>query len=193
MRQLVGANSDTMTVRDLMVSLAPRRLQEAAARLAAVEPMATDDPMKYAHALAEWGDAGGYDAEVFWDVCTIRAVGEAFPDVSARRLRTFSGGEQKKLALEALFRSDYDVLLLDEPDNFLDVEGKRWLEEELQRTPKTVLFISHDRELLAATATKIVTIEAQGAWTHGGGFATYHDARQAHLERREHDLALYEL
>jgi energy-dependent translational throttle protein EttA len=193
MRQLVGATSETMTVRDLMVSLAPRRLQEAAARLARAESIATDDPMKYAHALTEWGDAGGYDAEVFWDVCTTRAVEEAFPDIASRRLRTFSGGEQKRLALEALLRSDYDVLLLDEPDNFLDVTGKRWLEGELQRTAKTVLYVSHDRELLAATATKIVTIEAQGAWTHGGGFATYHDARQAHLERREHNLAQYEL
>ena len=193
MRQLVGSAAETMTVRDLMVSLAPRRLQEAAARLAKAEADAGDDPMKYAHAITEWGDAGGYDAEVFWDVCTTRAVDEAFPAIADRPLSTFSGGEQKRLALEALLRSDYDVLMLDEPDNFLDVPGKRWLEEELRRTPKTVLYVSHDRELLAATATKVVTIEAQGAWTHGGGFASYHDARQAHLERREHDLAQYEL
>ena len=58
-----------------------------------------------------------------------------------------------------LLRSDADVLLLDEPDNFLDVDAKRWLEGELQATRKTVLYVSHDRELLAATATKIVTIE----------------------------------
>ena len=68
--------------------------------------------------------------------------------------------------------------MLDEPDNFLDVPGKRWLEDELRRCPKTILFVSHDRELLAAVATKIVTVEASGAWTHGGSFATYHDARR---------------
>jgi len=72
------------------------------------------------------------------------------------------------------------------------VPGKRWLEHELAATRKTVLYVSHDRELLAATATKVVTIEAAGAWTHGGGFATYHEARQAHLERREHHLSVYE-
>ena len=44
-------------------------------------------------------------------------------------MRTLSGGEQKRLALEVLFRSDFDVLLLDEPDNFLDIPSKRWLEE----------------------------------------------------------------
>ena len=46
--------------------------------------------------------------------------------------------------------------------------------------------------MLAATATKIVTVEASGAWTHGSGFAGYHEARQARLENREHALALYE-
>ena len=92
--------------------------------------------MRYATALAEWGDAGGYDAEVFWDACCTKAIGEPFADLERRPLRTFSGGEQKRLALEALLRSDYDVLLLDEPDNFLDVPGKRWLEGELQRQPQ---------------------------------------------------------
>ena len=190
MRQLVGDNDQT--VRDLLVSLAPQRLQDAAARLARAEETATDEPMRYATALAEWGDAGGYDAEVFWDACCTKAIGEPYSDLERRPLRTFSGGEQKRFALEALLRSDYDVLLLDEPDNFLDVPGKRWLEEELRTSRKTMLFVSHDRELLAATSTKIVTVEASGAWTHGSGFAGYHDARQARLENREHQLALYE-
>ncbi|MBK5333714.1 MAG: ABC-F family ATP-binding cassette domain-containing protein [Ilumatobacteraceae bacterium] len=190
MRQLVGENEQT--VRDLMVSLASQRLQDAAARLARAEAAAADDPMRYATALAEWGDAGGYDAEVFWDACCTKAIGEPFAELERRPLSTFSGGEQKRLALEALLRSDYDVLLLDEPDNFLDVPGKRWLEAELRASRKTMLFVSHDRELLAATATKIVTVEASGAWTHGSGFAGYHEARQARLENREHALALYE-
>src|SRR6478752_2505361 len=190
MRQLVGDNDQT--VRDLMVSLAPQRLQDAAARLARAEETAADEPMRYATALAEWGDAGGYAAEVFWDECASAAIGVPFAEIEQRTLRTFSGGEQKRLALVALLRSDFDVLLLDEPDNFLDVPGKRWLESELNATRKTILFVSHDRELLAATATKVVTVEASGAWTHGGGFATYHAARQARLERREHDRSLYD-
>jgi ATPase subunit of ABC transporter with duplicated ATPase domains len=190
MRQLVGENEQT--VRDLMVSLAPQRLQDAAARLARAEEASGDDPMRYATALSEWGDAGGYDAEVFWDACCTKAIGEPFAELERRPLSTFSGGEQKRLALEALLRSDYDVLLLDEPDNFLDVPGKRWLEAELRASRKTMLFVSHDRELLAATSTKIVTVEASGAWTHGSGFAGYHEARQARLENREHQLALYE-
>jgi ATPase subunit of ABC transporter with duplicated ATPase domains len=190
MRQLVGHGDDT--VRQLFVSLAPARLREAAAVLERAQARAVDEPMRYANALTEWGDAGGYAIEVFWDTCTHAAVELPFAEVEHRALSTFSGGEQKRLALEALLRSDFDVLLLDEPDNFLDVPGKRWLEAELAATRKTVLFVSHDRELLAATATKVVTVEAAGSWTHGGGFATYHEARQAHLERREHHLSVYE-
>jgi len=195
MRQLVGMSTEQATVRDLLVSVSPSRLQEAAERLARAEVDAHDDPMRYADALAAWGERGGYDIEVLWDECCTRAVGLPFAGpngVEHRTLSTFSGGEQKRLALEAILRSEFDVLLLDEPDNFLDVPGKRWLEEELRRSRKTMLYVSHDRELLAATATKIVTVEARGAWTHGGGFAGYHDARQAMLERREHDLSLYE-
>ena len=94
-------------------------------------------------------------------------------------MRTLSGGEQKRLVLEALLRGPDEVLLLDEPDNYLDVPGKRWLEERLRETPKTVLFVSHDRELLARVGDRVVTVEGgrQPAWVHGGGFATYHEAR----------------
>ena len=55
-----------------------------------------------------------------------------------------------------------------------------------------MLYVSHDRELLAATATKIVTVEAEGAWTHGGGFAGYAEARQGHLDKLSRDRSLYD-
>jgi ATPase subunit of ABC transporter with duplicated ATPase domains len=116
-------------------------------------------------------------------VCTSRVLDLPFTAVGDRRLSTLSGGEQKRLALEALFRSDADVLVLDEPDNFLDVPGKEWLETTIAESPKTVLFVSHDRELLARVAHKIVTIEAGGGWTHGGGFSGYHEARDARIAR----------
>jgi len=55
----------------------------------------------------------------------------------------------------------------------------------LIETPKTVLFVSHDRELLSRTAQRIVTLEGGTAWTHGGGFGTYHQARKDRHERQE--------
>ena len=196
MRQLVGtsngSDSGPATVRELLVSLAAPGLRASAARLARAEGRAADDPMAYATALADWGDHGGYAAEQHWDECVTRAVGLGLDDVADRPLRTFSGGEQKRMALEVLLRGDDDILLLDEPDNFLDVPAKRWLEGELRASRKTILFVSHDRELLAAAATRIVTVEANGTWTHGGGFTGYHEARQARLEKLAKDRAWHD-
>jgi ATPase subunit of ABC transporter with duplicated ATPase domains len=196
MRQLVGMGDGREggpdDVRGLLMSLAPQRIGAAAVRLRRAEERLDTDPMRYADALTAWGDVGGYDIEVAWDEACGRSLGADFRDVADRTLRTLSGGEQKRLALEYLLRSEDDVLVLDEPDNFLDVPAKRWLERELNTSRKTVLFVSHDRELLAASANKIVTIEASGAWTHGGGFATYDDAKRAHDERRAHDTALFD-
>jgi hypothetical protein len=82
-----------------------------------------DEPAQlcYAAALSEWGDAGGYDAEVLWDACCVAALGVGYERCRWRSVTTLSGGEQKRLVLEALLRGPAEVLLLDEPDNYLDV------------------------------------------------------------------------
>jgi ATPase subunit of ABC transporter with duplicated ATPase domains len=188
MRQFIGGIRDETTVRDLLLSIAADRLQAAASRLDAAEltMMERDDEptqLRYAAALAEWGDAGGYDFEVHADACTIAAIGVPFDRCQFREVKTLSGGEQKRLVLESLLRGKAEVLLLDEPDNYLDVPGKIWLEQVLRATPKTVLMVSHDRELLAGCAQRIITVEDGGAWTHGGGFAGYAQARKDRIER----------
>ena len=197
MRQFVGQGvvegaGDDPTVGDLLLSVAPARVRAAAGQVDACERalMDVDDlatQLAYAEALAEFADAGGYDAHVVWDVCTVSALGVPYDRAKYRALSTLSGGEQKRLVLEYLLRSPEEVLLLDEPDNYLDVPAKTWLEERITESPKTILFISHDRELLANTATRIVTVELGAAgnrvWTHPGGFATYHDARRDRFER----------
>ncbi|GAB3082239.1 ATP-binding cassette domain-containing protein [Intrasporangium mesophilum] len=186
MRQFIGKVRDDSTVRDLLVSVAPTRIREAAQEVDRTELLMMErdeeaDQMAYAHALVEWGEAGGYEQETVWDQCTMSAIGIPYDSAQWRRVNTLSGGEQKRLVLEALLRGPEEVLLLDEPDNYLDVPGKRWLEEALIASPKTVLFISHDRELLDRVATRIATLEpgAAGAtlWVHPGRFATYAQAR----------------
>ncbi|GJM38169.1 MAG: ABC transporter ATP-binding protein [Acidimicrobiales bacterium] len=185
MTQLVGSLDEAVTARDLYVSLASVEIREAASRLADTEAQmaaGTDDGMKYAKALDRWGGIGGYDEEVRWEECAHRVTGRSWAEVADRSMATFSGGEQKRMALEYLLRSEHEVLLLDEPDNFLDVPGKEWLADRLRESAKTILYVSHDRELLAATSDKVVTIEAHGAWTHGGSFATWREAREHRLE-----------
>src|SRR5580698_9085111 len=188
MRQFVGGIRDSSTVRDLLLSIAPVRVREAAQRLDAAElvMMERDDEraqMRYATALAEWGDAGGYEAEVHFDACCVAALGIGYDRCQWREVRTLSGGEQKRLVLESLLRGKDEVLLLDEPDNYLDVPGKIWLEQQLAATSETVLLVSHDRELLAACAQRIITVEDRHVWIHGGGFASYHQARQDRNDR----------
>ncbi|MBB1244580.1 ABC-F family ATP-binding cassette domain-containing protein [Streptomyces durbertensis] len=194
MPQFVGSVRDESTVRDLLVSVAPPRVREAARAVDAAELaiMERDDEaaqLEYAQALSDWAEAQGYEAETRWDVCTTAALGVPYEKAQWRQVRTLSGGEQKRLVLEALLRGPDQVLLLDEPDNYLDVPGKQWLEEQLGQTRKTVLFISHDRELLARSAQKIISVEPGPAgsdvWVHGGGFGTYHQARRERFARFE--------
>ncbi len=134
-----------------------------------------------------YGDAGGYPLEVVWDQCCHTALGVPYDRAKWREVATLSGGEQKRLVLEALLRGPDKVLLLDEPDNYLDVPGKLWLEQSLLDSPKTVLLVSHDRELLARVADTLVTVElgAAGntAWVHGGSFGSYHHARTERFAR----------
>ncbi|MFI7244590.1 ABC-F family ATP-binding cassette domain-containing protein [Streptomyces qinglanensis] len=194
MPQFVGSVRDESTVRDLLVSVAHPRIKAAARALDDAEyaVMTVDDEaaqMQYAQALADWAEARGYEAETLWDVCTVAALGAPYERAQWRQVRTLSGGEQKRLVLESLLRGTDEVLLLDEPDNYLDVPGKRWLEDRLRETAKTVLFISHDRELLARAADRIVSVEPGAAgsdvWVHGGGFETYHAARRERFTRFE--------
>jgi ATPase subunit of ABC transporter with duplicated ATPase domains len=194
MRQMVTHGNEGSTVHDLLLSVSPQRVRDAAAHVDACELalMDTDDEktqMRYAEALSEWSDAGGYDIEVVWDVCTTAGLGVPYERAKYRDLATLSGGEQKRLVLEFLLRGPDEVLLLDEPDNFLDVPGKTWLEQRINESPKTILYVSHDRELMDNTATRVVTVELGAAgntvWTHPGGFASYHEARRDRFARLE--------
>ncbi len=201
MRQMVGRIDDARSIRDLLASLAPAAIRDAAAELAAAELgiMEVDDEpaqMRYASALVDWADVGGYEAEAGWDQVTDAVLSIPFDRAQDREVRTLSGGEQKRLVLEALLRGPEEVLLLDEPDNYLDVPTKRWLEAQLKASPKSVLFVSHDRELLSHAATQVATLEptatGSGIWVHGGSFRTYPQAREDRRSRLEELMRRWE-
>jgi ATPase subunit of ABC transporter with duplicated ATPase domains len=192
MRQFIGSVRDETTVRELLISVAPVRIRQAAAKILETEKYMNEvadekSQMAYAQAIIDWGDCGGYDFEVIWDKCCTEMLEKPFEEVADRKVNTLSGGEQKRLVLRALLEGPEEVLLLDEPDNYLDVPSKRWLEQVVAETKKSILFVSHDRELLQNTATRIVALE-QGvngntAWVHGGKFDTWHEARRARNAR----------
>ncbi|MEV7624335.1 ATP-binding cassette domain-containing protein [Actinoplanes sp. NPDC089786] len=186
MRQFIGMIGDDRTLHDLALSLVEPPLREAGERLAAAAAALGESEksqLAYANALAHWGEAGGYDAEVLFDTVAVAILHKPWDEVRDRPVRTLSGGQQKRFALDLLLRGRDEVLLLDEPDNFLDVPGKRWLEARLKESPKSVLYVSHDRELLNQTAGRVVAVEGGSSWTHPGGFASWHEARADRHDR----------
>ena len=188
MRQFIGDIRDDRTIYDLLLSVAPDAVRDATERLrqaelAMAEHEDESSQMQYAQAMGDYADVGGYDMEVVWDAVCMLALGSTYEAVRIRPVTTLSGGEQKRLVLEALLRGPDRVLLLDEPDNYLDVPAKEWLSDQLRATSKTVLLVSHDRQLIADVADRIVTVEGRTVWIHGGGFASYAEAKQNRRDR----------
>jgi len=205
MPQDVGVGDDSRTVRELLTSLAPNALRRAGDHvLRAERELAAGDEsagMELGAAIGEWSALGGYELEAQWDTACRRIVRSSFGELADRQAATLSGGERKRLVLDVLFASDAEVLLLDEPDNFLDVPAKRELEQQIARSRKTILLISHDRDLLASAVRSVLTLEGNGCWIHPGSYATYPEAREERQRKlgdavkrwKEEERRLYQL
>jgi ATPase subunit of ABC transporter with duplicated ATPase domains len=184
MAQDVGAGGDGRTVRELLLEAAVPRLRRAGEQMLAAdrELAAGADPagagMRLGEAIGDWSELGGYELEGRWDAACRRIVRAGLDEVGPRLTTELSGGERKRLVLEVLFSGEAQVLLLDEPDNFLDVPAKLELERRIDESMKTIVMISHDRDLLGAATSSILTLEASGTWTHGGSYRTYPEARE---------------
>jgi ATPase subunit of ABC transporter with duplicated ATPase domains len=185
MAQDVGVGADSgRTVRELLLEPAPARLRMAGERMLAAERelAAGADPagagMRLGEAIADWSELGGYELEGRWDAACRRIVRAGLDEVGPRLTTELSGGERKRLVLEVLLAGETPVLLLDEPDNFLDVPAKLELEQRIAASKKTLLLISHDRDLLSAATNAILRLEAEGTWMHGGSYRSYPEARE---------------
>ena len=98
-----------------------------------------------------------------------------------RPCRDFSGGWRMRVALAAVLFSEPDLLLLDEPTNHLDLEATLWLEDFLRKYPRTVLLVSHDRDLLNKVVDKIVHLEMRKLTVYSGGYDTFEKTRALKL------------
>ncbi len=190
MTQDVGMSRPTDTLREMLVEVAPPALRDAGramisaekAMLDGTDANANENGMLFAEAITHWGDMGGYELESQWAAAARRSVKTEVTDFSTRLVSELSGGERKRLVLDLLLNSGADVLLLDEPDNYLDIPNRVWLEAQIKACKSTILMVSHDRTLLERVATKIVVIEGSGCWVHGGSYATFPEARQKRQE-----------
>jgi ATP-binding cassette subfamily F protein 3 len=95
----------------------------------------------------------------------------------ARPVQEFSGGWRMRVALAATLFAAPDLLLLDEPTNYLDLEGTLWLEDHLAHYPRTVIVISHDRDLLETSVDQILHLEQGKLTLYKGSYSSFEEQR----------------
>ena len=183
-----------------------KRLSEYEVQLA--DPQLDTDKMN--EILEKMGDdqtqfekLDGYDLENrAQEVLTGLGIG---PKDHTKMVESFSGGWKMRIALAKVLIMGPDLILLDEPTNYLDMETILWLEEWLQSFKGSILMTSHDREFMNKVVRKIVEVSPQGIMTYSGDFDFYlkekeirkkqnkaeFDRQQANLKKEEEFIAKF--
>ena len=170
------------------VSSDPETLERELARLEArlAEPLDNDEMEEvldaYNHLLARLDEGIERDpGEVIANLLT----GLRLPERLWRQpVGQLSGGEKKLVAIARFLCEEPDVLLLDEPDNHLDVDAKAWLEEFLSRYRGVVGLITHDRYMIDRVANEIVELEDGAVQVYPGNYSAYRQLKRERLERQ---------
>ncbi|TRY19598.1 ABC-F family ATP-binding cassette domain-containing protein [Tessaracoccus rhinocerotis] len=169
---------------------ASRDLDAAAAALADTSPSADGDPAEvYSSALERWLASGAADLEDRLPA-VLADLGLDLGGASANQalMTALSGGQAARVGLAALLLSRFDIVLLDEPTNDLDLDGLERLEAFVQGLRGGVVLVSHDREFLARCVTRVLELDlAQGSnRVYGGGYDAYLEER-ATLRRQQRE------
>ncbi len=136
-----------------------------------LEAETATDPMRIGEIHSRLQDIDAYSAEAR---ASEIMVGLGFSQEDLKQPSgSFSGGWRMRAALAGILVSQPDLLILDEPTNYLDLEGAAWLEGYLVKYPHTVLVVSHDREMLNRSVTHILALENQKLEIYTGGYDTY--------------------
>lgn len=117
-------------------------------------------------------------------ISILKSLGLPVGDIE-KPLSFLSGGQKKLVGLARLILSMPDVLLLDEPDNHLDLAAKQYLERFIQNYPGAVVIISHDRYLLDACATHIAELEDGNLSVFSGDYSSYMLDKQQRMARQD--------
>lgn len=105
------------------------------------------------------------------------------------RVEELSGGQRTKLMLANLLLSDYDMIMLDEPTNYLDIEHVAWLTDYLNKYKGTVLVISHDTEFLDNVCQNIISVENKQIKKYYGNYQQFLAASAISRKQHEEDYA----
>jgi len=170
------------------VAAAARDLDAATEALAAGTGGSTEVDDAYATALERWLTLGGADLDERAE--QVAADLGLAVDLD-RPMAGLSGGQAARAGMASLLLSRYDIFLLDEPTNDLDLDGLRRLEDFVGGLRAGAVLVSHDREFLARTVTRVLELDLaqQQVRLYGGGYAAYLEEREV---ARRHAREKYE-
>ena len=141
------------------------------------------DPNRIADIHGRLADIDAYSAEA--RAASILS-GLGFSSIAQDRpCHEFSGGWRMRVALAGVLFAQPDILMLDEPTNYLDLEGTIWLETYLKKYPHSVLIISHDRQLLNTSVNAILHLTDKQLTLYQGNYDTFDSVRRAKLAEQE--------
>ena len=137
------------------------------------------DPHRIAEIQTRLADIGAHAAPAR-AASILSGLGFSTAD-QARPCTEFSGGWRMRVALAATLFSEPDLLMLDEPTNYLDLEGTLWLQDHLAKYPHTMIIVSHDRDLLDNAVDQILSLEAKKLTLYKGGYSDFERLRSERL------------
>ena len=137
------------------------------------------DPHRIAEIQTRLADIGAHAAPAR-AASILSGLGFSTAD-QARPCTEFSGGWRMRVALAATLFSEPDLLMLDEPTNYLDLEGTLWLQDHLAKYPHTMIIVSHDRDLLDNSVNQILSLEAKKLTLYKGGYSDFERLRSEKL------------
>jgi len=158
--------------------------RERTALLAEAET--TTDPHRIAEVQSRLADIGAHAAPAR-AAGILSGLGFSHHDVT-RPCAEFSGGWRMRVALAAVLFAEPDLLMLDEPTNYLDLEGTLWLQDHVARYPRTVIIVSHDRDLLDNAVDSILHLEGAKLTFYRGNYTSFERQRNERIAL-DHSLA----
>jgi len=180
---------ESMTIYDIVLE-SFKEIGELEIELTALEErMAAgceDALEEYSEKQESFSLRGGYDYRV-----RIKQVlqGLGFPESDfSMPFMNLSGGQRTRLMLALVLLEEGDLLLLDEPENHLDLEAREWLESYLKSCPKSVVIISHDRQMLNNVVDRVVELERGEIRSYPGNYDSYLARKSLHREQQQVDF-----
>ena len=156
------------------------RIREMEANLSTIKESEMDDYMNKYHSLLEiFEKNGGYTYK-----SEINGVlnGLSFTESSDKKVNLLSGGERTRLMLGKILLQKPDLILLDEPTNYLDIKSVEWLENYINQVSSAVLFVSHDRYFINKIANKVAEIFSSSLICFDGNYDDFCTKKEQYID-----------